>query len=81
MIKAFVLIKTEIGKVDQIFDKLKNIKGVVSVASTAGKFDIILIAKVKNLERLSELVTNKIHKIPGITSTITHVIAKEEKNA
>jgi len=80
MIRAYITIKSEIGKVNQIFNRLKNIKEVVSIASTAGEFDIIMMVSVLDLEKLCELVTNNIHKIPGIIDTETHVIAKEGRN-
>jgi DNA-binding Lrp family transcriptional regulator len=81
MVKAYILVKTELGKLDEIFRKMKNMNGIVSVASTAGEYDLILVVNVKSLEGLDELVTNTIHKIPGIISTVTHVVAKEESNA
>jgi len=75
---AYVLVNAEMGKVDVIIKKIKELAGVISVASTAGEFDLIIRVEVQSLEALHDLVTTRMHKIEGIVRTKTHVIAKEE---
>lgn len=77
-VAAYVLVNVEMGKVDMVLKEIKKLSGVVSIASTAGEFDLIVRLEVQNLETLHDLVTGKMHKIQGIVRTKTHVIAKEE---
>lgn len=77
-VAAYVLVNVEMGKVDMILEEIKKLAGVVGVASTAGEFDLIVRVEVQSLEALHDLVTSRMHKVEGIVSTKTHVIAKEE---
>ena len=52
---------------------LAAIDGVTEVYTTTGSFDYIAIVRVQDMEALSELVTERLRQIPGITRTDTHV--------
>ena len=51
-------------------------ENVESIAVIAGDYDIIVKARVENLEQLMEL-TDKIHAIKGVKRTNTQVVEKE----
>ena len=76
-ISAYIFIKVAIGKLQDVVEKLREIGCAESIAVTTGEFDIVLRVKVKDLEELYDVTTNKIHKIDGIISTLTHIIEKE----
>ena len=44
--KAFVLIETEVGKTKDVIAALQKLKGVVSVDTVTGPYDIIAILQV-----------------------------------
>lgn len=69
--KAFVLIETVVGKNRDVTQSLKQIKGVSSVDAVTGPYDIIAVIEGDSLNDIGELVTGKIHPIPGITRTVT----------
>ena len=69
--KAFVLIETAVGKTKDVSSTLKQLKGVRSVDTVTGPYDIIVVIEEDNLTAIGELVTNKIHPIPGISRTVT----------
>ena len=69
--KAFVLIETEVGKTKDVVVALQKLKGVVSVDTVTGPYDIIAILQGESLNDIGDLVTGKIHPISGISRTVT----------
>jgi DNA-binding Lrp family transcriptional regulator len=69
--KAFVLIETMVGKTKDVMNKLKPLEGVESVDAVTGPYDIIAITQAETLNDIGELVSEKIHPIPGISRTVT----------
>ncbi|MCD6473828.1 MAG: Lrp/AsnC ligand binding domain-containing protein [Thermoplasmata archaeon] len=76
MIKAYILILTYVGNLKSVLNELKNLENIESIAVIAGDYDIIVKARVENLEQLMEL-TDKIHAIKGVKRTNTQVVEKE----
>ena len=69
--KAFVLIETAVGKSKEVVDAIKQLKGVKSVDIVTGPYDVIAIVEGANLNDIGDLVTAKIHPVPGISRTVT----------
>ncbi|TET66183.1 MAG: Lrp/AsnC family transcriptional regulator [Dehalococcoidia bacterium] len=69
--KAFVLIETAVGKSKEVVTALSKLKGVISVDTVTGPYDIIAILQGESLNDIGDLVTGKIHPIPGISRTVT----------
>jgi len=69
--KAFVLIETAVGKSRDVVTSLSKLKGVTSVDTVTGPYDIIAILQGESLNDIGDLVTGKIHPIPGISRTVT----------
>jgi len=69
--KAFVLIETAVGKSRDVVTVLGKIKGVNSVDTVTGPYDIIAVLQGETLNDIGDLVTSKIHPIPGISRTVT----------
>ncbi|MCD6468127.1 MAG: Lrp/AsnC ligand binding domain-containing protein [Thermoplasmata archaeon] len=76
MIKAYILIRARVGKLENILKEARKLKNVESLAVVAGDYDIIIKAKVKELEDLMSL-TDEIQMIDGIKQTTTQVVEKE----
>ncbi len=74
MVKAYILIRTQIGMVDEVRDKLKRIPGIVSVDEVSGPIDIIAIAEADSLRNLRNLILGEIHAIEGVTRTETALV-------
>ena len=68
---AFVLIETAVGKSKEVVEAIKHLKGVKSVDIVTGPYDVIAIVEGANLNDIGDLVTAKIHPIPGISRTVT----------
>ena len=69
--KAFVLIETAVGKNREVVTHLRKLKGVISVDVVTGPYDIIAIIQGETLTEIGDMVTGKIHPIPGISRTVT----------
>lgn len=69
--KAFVLIETAVGRNKEVAAALEKLKGIKSVDTVTGPYDIIAIIEGASLNDIGDLVTGKIHPIPGISRTVT----------
>ena len=68
---AFVLIETAVGKTKEVVNTLTRMKGVKSVNTVTGPYDIIALIEAENLNDIGDLITGKIHDIDGISRTVT----------
>jgi DNA-binding Lrp family transcriptional regulator len=68
---AFVLIETAVGKTKEVVNTLSKMKGVKSVNTVTGPYDIITLIEAENLNDIGDLITGKIHDIEGISRTVT----------
>ena len=69
--KAFVLIETVVGRTKEVVTSIKQLAGIKSVDTVTGPYDIIAVVEAQNLNEIGDLVTGKIHPIPGISRTVT----------
>ena len=68
---AFVLIETAVGRTKEVVNILSNLKGIKSVNTVTGPYDIIAMIEADNLNDIGDLITGKIHEIDGISRTVT----------
>lgn len=77
MVKAFILMTFVGGTGEhlnwfkQTKEKLLKIEGIKEVYGVFGRWDIVVIAEVDTLGKLTDLVTDKIRSMPGIQSSET----------
>ncbi|HET7035837.1 MAG TPA: Lrp/AsnC ligand binding domain-containing protein [Thermomicrobiaceae bacterium] len=71
MTKAFVLITTEIGKGDQVYDALKQLDGVTDVNIVAGTYDIVAVLEAPETRDIGRIVMGPVQKLDGVMSTVT----------
>ncbi len=73
MITAFCLLKVSRDKVDDVAQKLGDMKGITEVYSVAGPWDLIAVVRAKDNESLADLVTGQMLKVEGILDSMTHI--------
>jgi DNA-binding Lrp family transcriptional regulator len=71
MVTALVLMTVARGRVQEIGSKLAETDGVTEVFSIAGRYDLVVMIRVKSNEELAELVTGTISRLEDVTSTET----------
>ena len=69
--RAYVLIETAVGRAKEVTSIIRNLNGVKAVDQVTGPYDIIAIIEQGSLNEIGDLVTGKIHPIPGISRTVT----------
>jgi DNA-binding Lrp family transcriptional regulator len=72
--KAFVLIETAVGRSKEVVVALRELKGITSVDTVTGPYDIIAIIEGRTLNDIGDIVTDKIHPIAGISRTVTCLV-------
>ncbi|WP_330182084.1 Lrp/AsnC ligand binding domain-containing protein [Nocardia sp. NBC_01503] len=81
MITAIVLIHAESDRIPETAQELADIDGVAEVYSCAGDVDLIAVVRVREYERIAEVVTGRINKTPGVVRTATHIAFKSYSRA
>ena len=71
MAKAYILIETAVGRMEEVSEKLKGIEGVKEVDPVTGPYDLIAVVEAPDLDSLGNLIAKKIHPVEGILKTIT----------
>lgn len=61
----------DVGSEQEIITSLKKINGIKEARGTLGLYDIILQIELDNDEKIREVVTGVIRKMPKIHSTVT----------
>ncbi|WP_440060133.1 Lrp/AsnC family transcriptional regulator [Thermogladius sp. 4427co] len=74
---AIVLIQTEIGAESRVLDELYKIPEVTEAYIVYGTYDLVVKVESDSLEKIREIVTNKIRKLPDIRTTITMIVVEE----
>ena len=69
----FLLVETEVGRLDEVSRRLRSIPGVTEVDAVTGPFDLIVKVQASQINVALDTVIHKIRKVPGIKSTETLV--------
>ena len=73
MVTAIVMINAEVHRIPEVAEVVAQISGVSEVYSTTGEFDLVAIVRVRAHDQLAEVIPGSLNKVPGITSTQTHI--------
>ena len=76
MVTAVVLIKVATDKVPELAQTLADLEGVSEVFSVAGQYDLVALVRVRANEDLAHVISEKMRKLPGITSSDTLIAFK-----
>ena len=71
MVTAIVLLTVARGRVSEVAERLAAQEGISEVYSVAGRFDLVVMIRVRANEDLADVVTNKLQRVDGIQSTET----------
>lgn len=79
MAKAYVLINCDLGSEKNVISSLKEVDDVKEAHGTLGLYDIIIKIESESEEKIREIVTGIIRKMPKIHSTMTLTRSESEK--
>ena len=71
MVAAVVLLNVERDQINEVAEKLAAMEGVSEVYSVSGRYDLVVVLRVKTNEQLADLVTSNMLKLHGIKQTET----------
>ena len=69
--RAYILIETAVGKTAEVAEHLRSLTSMANVDTVTGPFDIIAIAEADSLHDIGDLISDGMHRVPGIVKTIT----------
>ena len=76
MLNAIVLMKVEFSRVNEVAQALTGMPEISEVYSVGGRYDLVGIIRVETNEQLAAVVTEKMAKVAGITSSETMIAFK-----
>jgi DNA-binding Lrp family transcriptional regulator len=71
--KAYVVINAEVGKAHDVAEAMGSLPGVKMADACWGSGDVYAVVDVSAWNDLNEVVMDRIHHIPGVIRTETHV--------
>ena len=69
----YLLVETEVGRLEEVMRRLKTVANVVEVEAVTGPFDLIVKVQAEHINTALDIVVNRIRKVPGIKGTETLV--------
>lgn len=71
MLKAYVLMNTELGKENAVVEALSGVEGIKGVHALYGIYDVIAEVEADSMETIKGLVFTKIRRLESVRTTIT----------
>ena len=71
MVTSIILINAERNRINELAEQLQAMDGVSEVYSVSGKYDLVVIIRVKTNDDLADLVTRRMVALEGIVKTET----------
>ena len=68
---AFVLVKCELGQLEQVANALMEIEGVSEAHSITGEYDLLVKLYAPTYEAFGILIPDRVQKVPGVPHTST----------
>lgn len=76
MIKAYILVQTEVGAAGQVTETVRSLPGVRSAEIVAGPHDAIVVAEAPTVQSLGREVIAAVQEVPRITRTTTCTVVE-----
>jgi DNA-binding Lrp family transcriptional regulator len=71
--KAYLLVETAVGKTRDVATALRSLQGIDSADVVTGPYDIIAIINQPDMAGVGNLITERVHTVPGVVRTVTCV--------
>ncbi|MEL9970434.1 MAG: Lrp/AsnC ligand binding domain-containing protein [Metallosphaera sp.] len=74
MVTAIVLINTDPGGEEEVYNKLRSMSEVNETYIVYGVYDIVAKLEAPDMDSLRNFISNNIRKLPKVRSTLTMII-------
>lgn len=69
----YLLIETELGRLEEVARRIRGVPNVVEVQGVTGPFDLIVKVQAEHINTALDVVMSRIRRVPGIKGTETLV--------
>ena len=69
--KAFVLLNTELGTESKVEETLNGVEEITNIHSLYGIYDLIIEMEAESMDKIKEVVYNKVRRLENVKNTIT----------
>ena len=73
MVRAYVLIEMVAGQSRSLVDAMNGARGVKDAVRVTGPYDVVVVVEGRDLQQISNFVTETIHTQRGVVRTTTCV--------
>ncbi len=73
MITAIVLITCDVARIPEVAEQIAAIDGVSEVYSVTGDADLVAMVRVREHQRLADVIADRLSKVSGVSATTTHI--------
>ncbi len=73
MITAIVFVEAEVARISEVATQIADLDAVSEVYSVTGGIDLIAMIRVRSIEQVSEVIAERLNKVPGVVNTETHI--------
>ncbi len=73
---AIVLINTEIGAEEEVFNQLSRVDSITEAYIVYGVYDIVAKVEAENMDKLKEVISAHIRRLPKVRSTLTMIVVE-----
>ncbi len=80
LVTAVVLVRTEGERVQDAAQRMLEVEGVTEVYSVTGPYDLVVMVRIPDFERLAEIVPEKLAQVSGVSRTETMVAFRVYSN-
>lgn len=74
MAGAYILVSVEAGQAKEILSTIRSLEGAKQAHACWGQPDIFAYFEVSDDSHLADVVLERIHNLPGVRSTETHLV-------
>jgi len=74
VVKAYVLVQSQLGKARGVAKAIAKLRGVKMVDAVTGTYDVIAYLQLPDMDTLSELVNRRIPAVNGVERTHTAIV-------
>jgi DNA-binding Lrp family transcriptional regulator len=68
---AFVLVRCDLGRIEEVANLIMEIEGVSEVHSVTGPWDLLVKLYADSYDAFGDVIPDQLQKVPGIRDTET----------
>jgi DNA-binding Lrp family transcriptional regulator len=73
-LSAYIFIESTPGKASQVAEAVAKLPGVKMAHAVTGSYDVIAFVEAKDVTAMGELISGRVHRLPGVLKTTTNVV-------